>query len=322
MIALAINLQGECYAWDILLSGPSSLFTVDLETGEATEVASMGEPLAYAQDGAFDWDSGILYLAAYYTVGQLKTCDLETGELTLIGDFEGGAQLTALAIPWNWGYPQAEFTWTPIHPNPGEMILFNASDSYDPDGYITLYQWDWDNGGVFDENYTIPTSTHAFEEAGYYPVTLRVVDNDDISNKTDSKTKTVRVGNYPPDIPEIEGKRKFKKGEGGEYPYKIHSIDPDGDNILYLINWSDGTQVLIGPYASGEEIIINATIPSEKGTYILFKIRARDIFDGESNWATLEVTVPRTRNVYHLIILKLLERFPNLFPILRQFLNL
>ena len=107
MIALAINLKGVCYAWDVLFSGESTLWTIDLWTGEATEVASMGEPLVYAQDGAFDWDTGILYLAAYYSKGQLKTCDIETGELTLIGDFEGGAELDALAIPlYNCSNPQ------------------------------------------------------------------------------------------------------------------------------------------------------------------------------------------------------------------------
>lgn len=98
MIALAINSEGVCYAWDVLFSGTSTLWTIDLDTGEATEVASMGEPLVYAQDGAFDWDTGILYLAAYYSAGQLKTCNLETGELTTIGNFQGGAQITGSMI--------------------------------------------------------------------------------------------------------------------------------------------------------------------------------------------------------------------------------
>ena len=318
MISLAINLQGLCYVWDALFNGNSTLFTVDLETGEATEIGDMGMNLCYAQDGAFDWDTGILYLSAFSSTGFLATCDVETGELTVIGDFWGGSELTALAIPYYWGYPQAEFIWTPIHPNPGEMILFDASYSYDPDGYITLYQWDWDNDGVFDENHTSPTSTHTFEEAGYYPVTLRIVDNDDISNKTDSKTKTVRV-NFPPYTPIIEGKRRFKEGEGGQYPYTIYSIDPDEDDVSYLINWSDGTQQWTGFYKSGEEFTINVTIPQlDKGTYIIFKVKAKDVNGTESDWAVLEITVPRTRPSSLLWF----EWFLDCFPLLEKMLNI
>ena len=307
MIALAINLYGICYTWDILFNGTSTLFTVDLWTGEATEVASMGEPLVYQQDGAFDWDTGILYLSTYYSKGQLKTCDLVTGELTLVGDFEGGAELTALAIPWYWGVPQADFIWTLIHPNPGEMILFNASDSYDPDGYITWYRWDWNNDGVFDENHTSPTSTHTFEEVGYYPVTLRIVDND---NWTDHKTKTVRVGNYPPTIPVIEGRRRFKEGEGGECSYTINSTDLDEDSVKYFIDWGDNITVETDWYESGEEITMNVSIPLEKGTYEIFNIKAIDIFGAESNWATLEVIVPRNIEKVYSLFQLLFDSFP------------
>jgi hypothetical protein len=98
IIALAINREGICYAWDVLWSSSATLLEVDLETGEATEVGSMNQNLIYAQDGAFDWDTGILYLTAYSDGGFLATCDIETGELTKIGDFEGGAEITASMI--------------------------------------------------------------------------------------------------------------------------------------------------------------------------------------------------------------------------------
>ncbi len=119
-------------------------------------------------------------------------------------------------------------------------------------------------------------------------------------------------GNEPPSVPEIKGQRRFKEGEGGKYSYTIYSTDPDGDDVCYLINWSDGTQEWTGYYASGEEITINVNIPIEKGTYVLFKIKAKDIFGAESDWATLKVTIPRTRAWL---------RFIDMFPILQRLLD-
>jgi hypothetical protein len=95
MIALAINLDGECYAWDVLFSGSTILWSVDLTSGAAEEVFSFGEPLVYAQDGAFDWDTGILWLSAYFSQGFLGEVDFDAEELIHHDNFEGGAEITA-----------------------------------------------------------------------------------------------------------------------------------------------------------------------------------------------------------------------------------
>jgi parallel beta-helix repeat protein len=211
-----------------------------------------------------------------------------------------------LMEPWRYKlFPVPKFTWTPSYPDSEEPIFFDASQSNDYDGNIILYEWDWNNDEVFDESHTSPTASHTFEEVGYYPITLRVTDND---NLIDSKTKTVRVGNQPPEIPLIEGPRRFKEREGGVYPYTINSTDSEGDDICYLINWSDGTQEWTDFFESGEEFTINITIPPlDKGTYIILKVKAIDVIGAESDWAILEITVPRTRDsLYHLLF----ERFP------------
>ena len=239
-----------------------------------------------------------------------------------IGDtpynISGGDNQDRYPLMEPWGdnlFPIADFTWAPSHPDSEQPIFFDASNSIDCDGNIILYEWDWNNDGVFDESHTSPTAMHTFDEVGYYPVTLQVMDND---NLTDSKTKTVRVGNQPPETPLIEGPRRFKEEEGGVYPYTINSTDSEGDDICYLINWSDGTQDVTGYYASGEVFTINATIPLDKGTYTLFKIKAIDVFGAESDWAILEITVPRTRASSYLWYHWFLERF----PLLERLLNL
>ena len=88
--------------------------------------------------------------------------------------------------------------------------------------------------------------------------------------------------------------------------------------------WRDDSAALntssgwLGPYTSGQPIIVNHTW-SKKGTYYL-KAKAKDDKGAESyDWRTLEVSIPRTCN---LLILRLLERFLNKFPILRHLLGL
>jgi hypothetical protein len=98
LIALAINLDGECFAWDVKFSGNAILYSVDLATGEAEDIADMGENLLYAQDGAFDWDTGILWLSAYSSTGFLAYWDFDAEELVHIDNFQGGAEITASMI--------------------------------------------------------------------------------------------------------------------------------------------------------------------------------------------------------------------------------
>jgi subtilisin family serine protease len=86
--------------------------------------------------------------------------------------------------------PLADFTWTPPTPHAQQPVIFDASTSQDPEGTIILYEWDWNQDGIYEENHTTPTTTHIWEHEGNYPVTLRVTDHE---NATDTTTKTVTV---------------------------------------------------------------------------------------------------------------------------------
>lgn len=86
--------------------------------------------------------------------------------------------------------PTAEFTWAPQTPTQNQTVTVDASGSDDPDGTITVYEWDWDNNGVYEETLSIPTTTHVWSTSGEYPVSLRVTDNDNLS---DSVIKTITV---------------------------------------------------------------------------------------------------------------------------------
>lgn len=72
--------------------------------------------------------------------------------------------------------PVPSFTYSPDYPQPNVPVTFNASQSYDPDGYIVLYQWDFGDGYTANVTY-YPSVQHTYLEDGEYQVLLQVVDN-------------------------------------------------------------------------------------------------------------------------------------------------
>ncbi len=109
---------------------------------------------------------------------------------------------------------------------------------------------------------------------------------------------TVRVTNLensPPQIPSITGPTEGKVNT--EQFYDIVSTDPDGDDVYYCVTWGDETEeVCMGPYGS-DEIATISHIWAEEGSYSM-QVKARDLFDQESDWATLEVTMPKQKSLF------------------------
>jgi len=71
--------------------------------------------------------------------------------------------------------PVAYFTYSPDVPGPQDLIVFNASSSYSPNGWIVQYTWDFGDGNI--STVTDPVVTHAFYVDGDYTVQLTVTDN-------------------------------------------------------------------------------------------------------------------------------------------------
>ena len=90
--------------------------------------------------------------------------------------------------------PLAEFSYLPPDPSTGELITFNANTSQDVDGTISLYEWDWNNDGKYDESHTNPIATHKCDDNTLF-VTLKVTDN---YGAQDIITKTIKIKNRPP----------------------------------------------------------------------------------------------------------------------------
>lgn len=75
-------------------------------------------------------------------------------------------------------YPKASFVFSPSSPLVNETITFDPSASYDPDGTLVSYAWDFGDGTTS----TRITATHSYATEGSYTVTLQVTDNDGFSD--------------------------------------------------------------------------------------------------------------------------------------------
>ncbi len=117
-----------------------------------------------------------------------------------------------------------------------EYAFFSGNQSYDPDGTIVSYEWDFGDGntdtGVF--------ASHAYTSTGEYTVTLTVTDND---GGTDSDIVLVDVSEAQPNQPPVADadpdyqevkKRKTASFDG------YQSFDVDGTIVSYEWDFGDG----------------------------------------------------------------------------------
>ena len=200
-----------------------------------------------------------------------------------------------------WGHYYALIT---------EPISFIADTNVDP--YTVSWHWDFGDGTTSDE----ANPSYAYNTSGLYLIRVSIIDN---QGRCDTTEAHAHIGR-PPNTPTITGPIKVKTGVLTNYT--IVTTDPDGDNIYYVVYYligSDGyISYTIGPYKSGEEAVTQICW-DDKGIHTI-RVKAIDGAGLESDWGTLDVTVPMTIS-FNSLFLKLLERFPHAFPILRFLLN-
>jgi len=142
------------------------------------------------------------------------------------------------------------------------------------------------------------------------------------SDETHAVWAYIDISSYDPGNnpfpPDIIGVTNGTKGE--EYSYTIVSTDPNGDDIYYYIEWGDGQiEDWFGPYPSGETAIAKH-IWEEQGTYTI-RAKAKDTNGFESDWAELEVSMPRNRAI-NTPFLDFLQHYPILYQLFQRLLIL
>jgi parallel beta-helix repeat protein len=102
-----------------------------------------------------------------------------------------------LTNPWHpppW-FPIASFETAPLAPFVNETIAFDATNSYDFDGSIVSYAWDFGDGNA--TTVTVPEIDHFYIKPGTYNASLTVTDNEGLNN---TLTRAIGVEKMPSSI--------------------------------------------------------------------------------------------------------------------------
>ena len=218
-------------------------------------------------------------------------------------------------------YPNGEVKW--IYNAPGR-IWFGNSAAISADGTI-YFGTTWMDGG---EGSFIALNKNGAEkwldDFGLYESSPAIGKDgtiyicNDYGDEGGCLRAFGELDSNAPEAPTIIGKTD---GEAGvEYEYTFSTIDPNGDDVFFNIEWGDGDFVdWFGPYNSGEEVVVSHTW-DEQNTYTI-KARAKDTDNLWGPWGTLEVTMPVNQPVQYPLLELFRERFPLLYQLLIRVLE-
>jgi len=148
-----------------------------------------------------------------------------TIQVTLNGEVEGNIK------------PSANFMASPTSGTAPLAVAFDASDSSDPEGSITSYNWTFGDGSTG----TGVTTSHTYNTAGTYTVNLTVIDG---QGATGSTTRIIQVNTSGENASPIAS--FTASPTSGVAPLAVDfnasgSSDPDGSITSYNWAFGDGT---------------------------------------------------------------------------------
>ena len=140
-----------------------------------------------------------------------------------------------------------------------------------------------------------------------------VIYNENDYYSFDFETLNITFGSHEeaPDPPEIVGPSSGQTNT--LYTYTISTMDNQGDDVYFYVNWDDNDNTgWIGPYTSEEEVeLTHAWLRSD--TYTI-QVKAKDTNGEESLWSTLEVSMPRGKFV-NTFFFRIFEKYPGLYKL-------
>ena len=132
--------------------------------------------------------------------------------------------------------PVAVITYTSLSVKAPGSLTFNGDTSYDPDGSIASYSWSTTNG----LSANTPNATFNFTVEGSYTIYLTVTDDSGGTNTTSVLVTVTPADNVLPIA--ILNVDKSSGVINDTFTFDtLESYDPDGNIVLYQIDFGDGT---------------------------------------------------------------------------------
>lgn len=157
---------------------PSANFIFSPTNPRVGDIVSFDGNLSTDSDGSitsYSWNfgngssgQGAIFSTSYSQPGTYQV------NLT-VRDNDGGLGFSQQTIQVSGNEsPVAEFTFSPTTPLVNQLVSFDGTGSYDPDGSISQYQWDFGDGASASG----ATVSHRYQAPGSYQVALTVRDNE------------------------------------------------------------------------------------------------------------------------------------------------
>ncbi|KYK23266.1 hypothetical protein AYK21_02900 [Thermoplasmatales archaeon SG8-52-2] len=283
------------------------LYCLDGETGEIIWEANTG--------GAYGTPA-IVNGKVYASADGIKCLDVDTGD-----------EIWHYIGEWSYCSPAVSYNKVYYVSSDGKVICLDAYTGYEVWTYIIgseyehafsspaiadgkVYVGIWSNGnllclnasnGEFIWDYPVSPGNPGHLSSSPAIANGRLY----IGSMLTGKVFCFGNSSTPPDLPIINSPTKIKVGTSNNFTF--NSLDPEGDDVYYYIEWGDGNAELwIGPHPSGMDFEIAHTYV-KRGKYTI-KAKAIDIYGYESDWSEFEITILRSRLSNHWI-LELIYRF-------------
>ena len=167
--------------WTTIAPGETKTVTLNFSSAEVWNAGDEQEYVAHP-----DGTTGV----AVWRLDELSDIGFQ-----ILGD--GTASIIISSRPLGQA-PTASFTYSPLEPKVGEVVMFNASTSMPNGGEIIDYEWDFGDGNITSTSE--PIITHLYSVEGTYNVTLTVIDNEDLNDTTWQLISVVPAVTYVHDV--------------------------------------------------------------------------------------------------------------------------
>jgi PKD repeat protein len=174
--------------------------------------------------------------------------------------------------------PVASFSTSTTSTLAGTSISFNGTASYDPDGTVSSWSWNFGDGNTGVD----ATTAHTYDSAGNYTVTLTVTDN---AGATGTATSQISVAGQPPVVSFTPSTTTPSSGQ--TVTISITASDQYGSIVTTQVNWGDGTTDTLGS-ATSDSHTYTPTGSGTKPYTITVTVKNNS---GQTNSATSTVTV-------------------------------